>query len=217
MSIKSQFRITAGRATFILSLTAIALSGTAHANQCGDISQALTAMGDSYYDVGNRGDDPEQWKFEQLQLLEQSNVFIQLRDARFRSGTGERTRCYGSEKNGRMETRILELGDINQKDTRHPVNAELAIDVYEYDRSQRTLRRESVYFPSNLNTNIVATADGEVLRFNTRRRQATETGSIFRETIVDAVSTDTGVDIKQSIYVNGHLAEWFSWSLTSKK
>ena len=206
MSIKSQFCISVTRASLVLSLTVVAFSGTAYANQCGDISHALTKLGDSYYDVDYRDRFSEHRVSEREDLLEQSDVFTQLRDSRFKNGTGERTRCFGTEHHWRVETSTLELEDIHQQNHSYRIDRierELEIEAFEYNKETKMLRHESIYFPLNLNTTIHSTAGGKKLWLNTRRRQATEIGSNLRETSVSAISTDTGVDIKQLIYING--------------
>lgn len=215
MSIRSQLANSARCAVVILSLS-ITFTGTAYANQCGDISQSLTAMGDSYYDIDSPAVHPRQGKSEQQILLEQSIVFSQLRDARFKDGTGERTRCFGTEKNRRTEASIVELKDILQQNNSHRRDSELALHAFEHDKENKRIRRESIYLSSGDNIDVLTTADGNALKLNTRRRQSTTVGSFLRETAISAISTDRGIDIRQSTYVNGQLAEWFSWSLNTK-
>ena len=220
MTIKSLFRIPTTRASLMLSLIAAAFSGASHANQCGDISHALTKLGDGYYDIDYRDRFSDHRVSVRQDLLEQSDVFTQLRDSRFKNGTGERTRCFGTEHHWRVETSTLELEDIHQQNHSYRIDrieSELEIEAFEYNKETKMLRHESIYFPLNLNTTIHSTADGKKIWLNTRRRQATEIGSNLRETSVSAISTDTGVDIKQLIYINGYLAEWANWSLTARK
>lgn len=217
MSIKSQFTSAARSAASVLSLTAVVFSGAAQANECGDISQALSVMGDSYYYVDDPGKYASYGKSDQVALLEQSNILNQLRDARFKNGTGERTRCFGTERNWRAEASLIELEDIYQQDNSHRRNSELTIHAHEYDKERRLSRRESVYLSLTNNIDIYEAPDGNALTLNTRRRQVTKTGSFLRETAISAVTTDSGIDLKQSTYVNGRLAEWFSWSLNTKK
>ena len=223
MSINSQVGISSLRAALLLSLTAFALSDTAQANQCGDISQALTALGDNYYSLDHlesldhRRHSSEYGKTEQQILLEQSKVFSQLRDARFKSGIGERTRCFGTGDNLRAESSRVELTDISQQNTRYLNESELVIDANEYDETEKRRRRESVYLSLTSNADVFATDDGSIIKLNSRRRQATLVGSFLRETDLSAITTDNGVDITQQTYVNGYLAEWFSWSLDTEK
>ena len=216
MSIKTQFRSSILRAALSVSLAASAFSGTALANQCGEISQVLTAMGDSYYNVdyADRGYD---WEAEQRRLLEQTDVYVQLRDEHFRSGDGERTRCFGTDDNRRMETSTFELTDISQQEKVRHSYSELTIVAFENNDTDRHLRKESIYLSSSQNSDIVVAADGKALTLNSRRRQVTEIGSYLREIAINAVLTDGGVDIYQSTYVNGYLAEWANWSLKTRK
>ena len=241
MSITSLFNLSATRATLSLTLSISAFSGTALAEQCGDISPLLAAMGDAYYDVDFTGkyQELEPVEFENADLpltqlpesevtdterrdtdpqseLQQTELFIALRDTHFKGGTGERTRCFGTEYNGRVETSMVELTDIRQIDRGNRLFSELVIEVQEYEKAQRLLRRESLYLSLAEHTDVAATSDGESVIVNTRRRQATEVGSYLRETAIGATLTKRGVDISQSLYVNGHLAEWFSWSLNTR-
>lgn len=217
MSIKSQFTSAARYAASVLSLSAVVISGAAHANECGEISQALSVMGDSYYHVDTPGKHEHHGKSDQLALLEQSKLLYQLRDARFKNGMGERTRCFGTERNWREESSLIELDDIDQQDNSHRRDGELVIHAHEYDKQRKRIRRESVYLSLANYSDIFEAADGNALTLNTRRRQVTKAGSFLRETAIIAFTTDSGIDLKQSTYINGHLAEWFSWSLNTKK
>ena len=220
MSMKPQFCIAVRYAKLILFLASVTISGTAHANQCGDISQNLEAMGDSYYDIDYTGKDSDDSISTRQNIVEQSKVFKQLRDRSFESGTGERSQCFGSKDNLRVETSSVELKDINQQDDSSQFDYEpeagvymLEIDVNEYKEVERTTHRESISISLNQNTDISTAANGNVLELNTRMRRGTKAGSNFHEITIRATLTDSGVDISKSIYVDGYLAEWVSWSL----
>ena len=170
-------------------------------------------MGDDYYNVDHRASNSSDQTAAQQQSLEQNSIFKQLREDRFRSGTGERTRCFGSDANARIETSTVELIDIKQRENTHKSDKGLVIDAYESSSTDSRLRRESLYLPSTRNAVINAPKDSDMLRVNTRFRQRTRDGSYLRETAISAIPTDYGVEVKQLIYVNGFLAEWSSWSL----
>ena len=217
MLMKSRRCISAKCAELFLFLLVAAISGTAHASQCGAVSPQLSAMGDSYYDVDYSVDGAENTKTVQQDLLEQLDLFTQLRDTRFTGGTGSYTSCFGTVDNQRAETVNVELTDIQQQPDTFQIDNELKIEANEYIKAEGTSQSGFISFPLYKNTNIDVSDDGKSLNLSTRTRQETETGSVFREITISATLTGSRMDITRSLYVSGYLAEWVNWSLNTSR
>ncbi|MFK7857389.1 MAG: hypothetical protein AB8B64_01130 [Granulosicoccus sp.] len=202
----------------VFSLATFAPS--AMANQCGDVSPLLGKLGEQYYNLAHRS---------KLQLFEQSiapnNLIHTLQSKNFRSGEGQRTRCFGASTL-REEVRDVVLKSIEPA----RINSfnEIVLNAYEYDSQRKKSHRETLFIPlSEQNISLIGD-DGFVV--NTRHRQPVlrqlntdihnntsefdaRRKTHLREISITASNGYNGIEIKQLIYVNGHLTEWFTWSL----
>ena len=198
----------------LLASAMFAFAPAAMANQCGDISPRLDQLGDQYYDLD---DTPKSDLFKQT--IKPNELIEVLQSTRFRSGYGERTFCFGTSTL-REEVRQFELESFD----RPAINSfnEITLKAFEHDVKNKFLHRETVFIPLS-QTRISTTGDNGFV-VNTRHRQpinvldnriGSRGGAHLREIAIIATSYEGGIEINQSIYVNGYLAEWFTWRLDS--
>lgn len=191
----------------------------AMANQCGDISPRLDQLGDQYYELD---DTPKSELFKRT--IKPNELIEVLQSTRFRSGYGERTFCFGASTL-REEVREFELESFEPP----VINSfnEITLKAFEHDVRNKFLHRETVFIPLS-DTSISTTGDYSLV-VNTRHRQpidrlttdilnnriGSSLGAHLREISIIATGNKNGIEINQSIYVNGYLAEWFTWRLDS--
>ena len=198
----------------LLATAMFAFAPVAMANQCGDISPRLDQLGDQYYDLDNT---PKSQLFKQT--IEPNELIEVLQSTRFKSGYGERTFCFGTSRL-REEVREFELESFE----RPAINSfnEITLKAFEHDVKNKFLHRETVFIPLS-ETSISTTGDNGFV-VNTRHRQpisirdnriGLRSGAHLRGISIIATGNDKGIEINQSIYVNGYLAEWFTWRLDS--
>lgn len=190
------------------------------ANQCGDLSPLLGSMGDDYFHVEDADfNEPNQYERSHENSL-RNPVIARLLSTTYRSGTGQRTQCYGSGDSLSARTSDVELEDIyvesnsvGRLKTDYRKSPQITVlKLFEYDESTQRIRAQSVSIPADAIYQTDANRV-ETLESNTRRRQGTLQGSIFREESLRATYTNHKLIIQQSLYVNGALAEWVTWQL----
>lgn len=193
---------------FALALALLALPPAAMANQCGDVSPLLQQLGDRYYEL------EELSKSESIAYAVQPNKVIEtVRSESYKAGEGTRTRCFGASVL-RSETRTFVLESIDTS----RVNSfnEVVVDALEYNADTKAAHHETVFIPLARQYITLKGENGFVV--NSRHRQPIAGNSRrvhLREISIEAFGSHEGVEIMQSIYVNGHLAEWFTWKLKS--
>lgn len=196
----------------VLALATITVAPGAMANQCGDISPLLSQLGEHYYKLENIPKST----LENLSI-KPNKLIDSLQSTKFRNGQGTRTLCFGVSTL-REEVREFELESI---ESAH-VNSfnEVVLKAYEYDTYRKVSRRGSVFIPLS-RTNTFLNGENSLV-VNKRHRQPISRltnsinvlrGSHLREISITATSSHQGIEINQSIYVNGYLAEWFTWNL----
>ncbi len=177
--------------------------------QCGAASPLLLSLGDAYFDIaGNRNDavmSPNE--------IEQNKLLSRLSVMHLSEGSGVRVLCTGSPDQIRAQLHIVSLEDIEGRQTLYSGNeSAISITAYEYDKPSRRLVRETVTIPTR-SQDVIHLA-GQNLETSTRHRQATRIGSYLEETRIDASIRDNTITIDQSVYVNGTLAQWATWTLS---
>lgn len=212
----------------LLVLSASLVTPIAFANQCGDVSALLSELGEQYYEL-----DSIPKSELQGYAIKPNNLINTLQSSSFKHGKGTRTRCFGSlnpdtstprEKVREFTLEFIEPVTINSYN-------EVVLKAYEYETQTRTSHRETVFIPlSSLDLSLNGDNSLEV---NKRHRQTSNSNNIksgliinsnlnssnslngthLREITITATSSYRGVQINQSIYINGHLAEWFTWQL----
>lgn len=192
----------------VLALIAIGFSPTALANNCGDVSPLLSKLGDQYYELENIPKS-ELYKYS----ITPNDLIDTVQSSSFKLGQGKRTRCFGISV-FREEVREFVLESIETA-TINGFN-EVVLKAYEYESKTKTAHRETVFIPlSQKNISLIGD-NGFVV--NKRQRQGINSiarGTHLQEISITATGSKKGIEINQSIYVNGHLAEWFTWRLHS--
>ncbi|MFK7994024.1 MAG: hypothetical protein AB8B87_07785 [Granulosicoccus sp.] len=197
-----------------LAIFIAAFSPAAMANQCGDISPRLSDLGEQYYILD------EQPKSVLSHQATSTNELIEtLQSTRFKAGRGERTLCFGAstlrEQIREFKLESIEPASINSYN-------ELMLKAYEYDSEKKISHRTTVFIPLLESSISLIGNDGFVA--NLRHKQPVRgfsdnsglnRGIHLREIAITGQSNHNGVEIHQSIYVNGRLAEWFTWNLDS--
>jgi len=210
--------VTFRNLAFTVSLAFV--SPFANANRCGDISPLFSKLGEQYYDLENT---TKSALFEQA--IPPNDLIDTLQTSRFRAGEGQRTRCFGSssinERVINLELKSIEPARINSFN-------EIVLAAFEYDKHSKTAHRETVFIP--LSRESISLVGDSGLVVNSRHRQPVnprintintdnfgsvenELGNHIREIAMTASSSHDTIRIKQLIYVNGYLAEWFTWTL----
>jgi hypothetical protein len=194
--------------SLLLALIAIAFAPTALAQKCGDVSPLLSELGDQYYELENIPKS-ELRKYS----IKPNNLIDSVQSSSFKVGQGKRTRCFGTSVL-REEVREFVLESIATA-TVNGFN-EVVLKAYEYEAKTRTAHSETVFIPLS-RTNISLTGENGFV-VNKRHRQGIS--SIARDTHLQEISitatgSKRGIEINQSIYLNGHLVEWFTWRLNS--
>ncbi len=196
--------------TFLL----ISIPAVATANQCGAISPLLNSLGDDYFHVDTYSNSSTSQHTHSI--VSEHPVISRLRTANYKSGTGTRTQCVGSGNAVVARTSTVELKDIRvgkERLGKQHLDHNTLLKAYEYDESQRRLRSQTIAIPATASQWLDTGVTPDTIQSNTRRRQGTELGSIFRETALSATHTEQALVIHQSVYVNGTLAEWVTWRL----
>ncbi len=191
---------------FTLALTFFVAPSAVMANQCGDLSPLLKQLGEQYYEL-----DELSKSQSKAYEVEPNTIIDAVRSVSYKAGEGTRTRCFGVSEL-RAETREFALEPIDTP----RVNSfnEVVINAFEYEAKTKTARRESVFIPlarqyitlKGDNSFVVNSRHKHSILGNPRRTH-------LREIATEAFSSQQGIDIVQSIYVNGHLVEWFTWNL----
>ena len=199
----------------LLALTALAIAPAALAKQCGDVSPLLSQLGEHYYELENIP------KSElKKQSIKPNKLLATLQSARFKTGQGKRTLCFGASI---LREEVKEFALDSIESTRINGFNEIVLNAYEYDNKTTSLHRETVFIPlsrTNISLNgnngfVVNKRHRQTINSRTSSVSAFGGGSQLREISITATGSHKGVEINQSIYVNGHLAEWFTWYLAS--
>ncbi len=178
------------------------------ADYCGAISPNLELMGDDYYELG----PSTVVNLDQLSH-DEKNIIDDLGSSRFKRGEGTRTQCFGVSEL-RAETKQFSIKEIEP--TQYTRRNEIVIQAWEHGSDDRSIRRSEVRLPlSGLNA---ISSSNNSLAVNARHRHTSKNlsgGSFtnFRETSTKVTKNSEGVHIVQHLYINGYLAEWFTWNL----
>ncbi|MFK7853796.1 MAG: hypothetical protein AB8B79_06775 [Granulosicoccus sp.] len=192
----------------LLTLSALFATPVAMAKQCGDVSPLFDKLGDQYYELQSVSKSDLQ-----ADSIHGNKLVQSLQADTFKSGKGIRTQCFGvSQPREVVREFVLDPIDTAQ------VNGfkEVVLKAYEYEADTKTGHRETLFIPLS-QTHLSLNGDNGFVS-NKRHRQANGSqlpGSHLREISITAVSTRKGVEIQQSVYINGHLAEWVTWYLES--
>lgn len=192
----------------LLTLSALVAMPVAMAKQCGDTSPLLDQLGEQYYEL------PSISKSDlQSQAILRNKLVQSLETDSFKSGKGIRTQCFGVSQ-PREVVREFVLDPIQSAQ----VNGfgEVVIKAYEYEADTKTRHSETLFIPLS-QTHLSLNGDNGFVTTK-RHRQANGSqrpGNHLREISITAKGTREGIEIEQSVYVNGHLAEWFTWHLDS--
>lgn len=215
---------------FIFAISLIVVTPFSLANQCGDVSPLLITLGEGYYDLEST---PKSELFNQS--IQPNELIETLKSRRFKNGEAQRTFCFGATSLAtrvrNSELQLIEAARTNSFN-------EIVLKAYEYDASKKTSHRATVFIPLSTQSSTLIGNHG--LSVNTRHRQPVRQainsniyesttaeldpvadrqgrGTHLREISMTARGDNNGgVEIKQLIYVNGYLAEWFTWQLGSK-
>jgi len=191
-----------------LAFIAFAFAPAATANQCGDVSPLLSQLGEQYYELENT---PKSQLHKYA--IKPNDLIDSVQSTPFKFGHGKRTRCFGASIL-REEVREFVLESIETA-TVNGFN-EVVLKAYEYEADTKTARSQTVFIP--LSQNNISLNGNNGFAVNTRHRQTIHgntRSTHLREISITATTRQQGVEINQAIYVNGHLAEWFTWYLHS--
>lgn len=181
-------------------------SSSVFAAQCGQISPILEQVGDRYYHLDDINLSVGHRTSKQV-----SSVIDGISREKFRAGDGYRTQCFGVYEL-RTETREFELKSIDTIELKTTGQVVFRADEHE----KRVIAPREVVIPLSSEFTRVTRDDAFVssVFFNQARiDDSGEKFSTLRETTTKVLDVADGVQIKQSIYVNGYLAEWFTWNL----
>ncbi len=193
-----------------LAIVSVSLGFTtpALADYCGAISPNLQLMGDDYYDLDHE-------KHADLKSLSRADkrLLDDLSSSRFKHGEGTRTQCFGVSEL-RAETHQFSIKEI--RPTQVNRFNEIVIQAWEHDSDDRSSRRSEVRLPLS-GLDAISSAD-KSLAVNAKHRHTSKNlrGGQFtniRETSTQVRENSKGVHIVQQLYINGYLAEWFTWNL----
>ena len=192
----------------VLALIAITFAPTALAQKCDDVSPRLSELGDQYYEL----EDIPKSQLHKYQI-KPNDLIDSVQSSSFKAGHGQRTRCVGtSEIREEVSEFVLESIAVA---TVNGLN-EVVLEAYEYDAKTKIAHHETVLIPLS-RTNISLIGDNG-FAVNKRFRQGINSiarGARLGEISITATGSKRGIEINQSIYVNGHLVEWFTWRLKS--
>ena len=175
---------------------------------CGAASPLLLSLGDAYFNVA----DTRAEKWLSREAVERNELLSRLNTMHVTDGSGVRVHCTGSADQVRARLRTVSLEDIESRQTRYAdVENAISITAYEYDRALRRLIRETVTIPARPQ-DVVHLVD-QTLETSSRHRKATRIGSYLEETRITASIENNTITIDQSVYVNGTLAQWHTWTL----
>lgn len=185
-----------------LSLLLLAYSNLVTAATCGEPSSEFTALGEHYFDLNSQARKTPPAPDE----LPAALVEI-LTNAKFSSGTGERSECHIINGESEQSTISFELEKINVSTRKD----EVVINATELNTQKQHEHTDSIAIP--LQKERLELIDENQLNASKRVRQNGASGSYLEEIQLQAKGADGQLEIKQWRYVNGELADWMSWSM----
>lgn len=181
-------------------------SSSVFAAQCGEISPILEQVGDQYYYL-----DDTSLSASHRTSTDVNSVADGIIREKLRTGDGVRTQCFGVTQ-ARTETREFQLKSIDAIDLKTVNQVVFRADEHE----NRVVARREVVIPLSGKFTRAIRDDALVSSVFFNQARIDDSGEKFsslREITTKVLEVADGVQIRQSVYVNGFLAEWFTWNL----
>lgn len=176
--------------------------------QCGVHSPLFLSLGDAYFDL----DSANGATVTTASDLEKNRLLDRLSEQRFQDGWGFRVDCIEGHNQTSEQLSSIALEQITaDRSNSSSFGNEINITAFEYDAVLRRLKRETVTIPTDSSKVLHLTEN--TLVSSSRHRQATPIGSYLEETRTDASMSEASITIEQSVFVNGTLAQWYTWHL----